>query len=73
MADILRFPGITKLDTDPELVLEGALGELSEVVIIGITKGGEEYFASSQASGPEVLWHLERAKKRLLQIVEDME
>lgn len=66
--NVVDFPGITKLDLDPERVLKAASGELTEVVILGFTKDGDEYFASSKADGGSVLWHLERAKLKLLNI-----
>lgn len=69
MADnVVDFGGITTLDIDPERVLKAAIGQLESVIIIGITKDGEEYFASSVANGPSVLWDLERAKLKLLQV-----
>jgi hypothetical protein len=68
-ADILTFNGITTLDIDADRMLQNAIGELSEVIIIGYTKYGEEYFASSKADGSAVLWHLERAKKKLLEVI----
>jgi hypothetical protein len=40
---------------------------LAYVIIIGETDDGEFYFASSKASGPDVLWDLEKAKLVLLQ------
>jgi hypothetical protein len=38
---------------------------------MGTAKDGSEYFASSLASGPETVWHLERAKLKLLRIVDE--
>lgn len=53
-------------------VLAGAArDELSEVVVLGYTKDGEFYFSASEAGGPDVLWLLEYAKKRLLEIVDE--
>lgn len=53
-------------------VLAGAVrAELSEVVVLGYTKDGEFYFSASEANGPDVLWLLEYAKKRLLEIVDE--
>jgi hypothetical protein len=64
---IIPFTGITKLDLPPERVLEKAGGkELEGVVIMGFTKDGEEYFASSYADGGTVLWLIERCKAILL-------
>lgn len=53
-------------------VLAGAAEvDLGEVVILGHTKDGDFYFAASEASGPDVLWLLEYAKKKLLEIVDE--
>lgn len=68
MAEILPFTGITKLDMPVDVVLEAAKDQLEGVVILGYTKDGDEYFASTYASGPEVLWLLERLKKHLLDV-----
>lgn len=69
MGDVVNFNGITKLDLDPDRVIDSARGNLTDVVIIGTHSDGTEYFASSIASGPEVNWMLDRAKIRLLRIV----
>lgn len=71
MGDVVDLSCITRLDLDPDRVLSAALDKLQDVVIMGFDKKGEEYFASSLASGPEVLWHLERAKKKLLEIIDN--
>lgn len=69
MGDVVDLNCITKLPLDPQRVLEKAKERgLTSVVIIGFKEDGEEYFASSEPSGPEVLWLLERAKKKLLTI-----
>lgn len=62
---------VTKLDLDPDRVLSKAIGNLTEVVVIGFDKDGEEYFASSVSDGGSVLWHMERAKHKLMQIVDE--
>ena len=68
MTNVIPFTGITKLDLDPDMVIEQIKGKLEGVVIMGYTKDGEEYFASSYADGGDVLWLLERMKLRLLNI-----
>ena len=68
MGEIIELDVVTRLNLDPERVLRNASGKLESVTIIGTTKDGEEYFSSSLASGPDVLWDLERAKMKLLQI-----
>lgn len=65
------FNGITRLDLPAERVLTEALGSGMEgVVILGYTKEGEEYFASSYADGGLVLWLMERCKTKLLEVGE---
>lgn len=66
--NVVRFPGVTRLDIDPDQVLQEAIGQLEGVVIAGCTKDGEHYFASSYADGGETLWLLEACKKRLMEI-----
>jgi hypothetical protein len=66
MSNVILFNGITKLDLDPDMVLENSKGKLEGVILIGYDKDGEEYFASTYADGGDVLWLLERMKLRLL-------
>lgn len=69
MGEIVKYPGITKLDLPPERILSAALErELTEVVVVGFDKEGEYYFSSSVADGGSVIWLLEMAKKKLLEI-----
>lgn len=71
-AQVLRFGGVTKLDLQPELVLQGALDEgLKCAVVLGYAADGCEYFASSMADGADVLWLLERLKLKLLSMGRD--
>ena len=70
-AEILHFDGVTSLDISADRVLDVAkAAEMQSVIIIGYDADGEEYFASSIADGPEVLWALERAKMKLMRIVD---
>ena len=68
MSNIIPFNGITRLDLDPDRVLENTKGKLEGVIIIGYDHMGVEYFASSYADGGDVLWLLERMKLRLLNV-----
>lgn len=68
---VVMFPGITTNDFHADQVLEAALGRLSEVVIVGRDADGAEYFASSHADGGIALWHLERARHKLMQLVDE--
>jgi hypothetical protein len=71
MSNVILFNGITKLDLDPDIVLENTKGKLEGVILIGYDKEGEEYFASTYADGGDVLWLLERMKIRLLNVEGD--
>jgi hypothetical protein len=71
MSNVIPFNGITRLDLDPDMVLENTKGKLEGVIIIGYDKDGQEHFASSYADGGDVLWLLERMKLRLLNIEEE--
>uniref|UniRef100_A0A6M3ILV2 Uncharacterized protein n=1 Tax=viral metagenome TaxID=1070528 RepID=A0A6M3ILV2_9ZZZZ len=66
MADISKFDGVTKLDLSADRVIQGAIGKLDWVVVIGYDKDGDEYFAGSHADGGDVLWLIERMKLQLL-------
>ena len=70
MENVVNFTGITKLDGDADRSLESAFGKLDKVVILGYDKEGNEYFNSSVADGGDVLWMIERAKKKLLDVPE---
>ena len=64
---VVDFPGISRLDSDPARVLEHAMqAGLTDVVVIGFDAEGNEYFRASAADGGDVLWHLERAKHKLI-------
>lgn len=74
MGDVVNLPCITRLDIPSERVIE-ALDEteFESVVIVGHTKDGDEYFASSLADGGDTLWLLERAKLKLLRMADEEE
>lgn len=66
MAKVLPLNCVTRLDLPVDRVLEGAKKQLEGVVLLGYTKDGEQYFASTYADGGEVLWLLEQCKLSLL-------
>jgi len=67
LSNVENLRVITSLDWSPQRILaEAAERDLISVVVIGETADGAEFFSSSVASGPEVLWTLERAKLKLL-------
>lgn len=68
MENVVDFTGVTKLDMSADRVLTVAIGKLDKAVIIGTTLDGEEWFSSSVADGGDVLWMIERAKKKLLDV-----
>lgn len=72
--NVITLPVITRLDLDPQRVLEGALeAGLTGVVILGYDAAEEEYFAASYADGGDVLWLLERLKMKLLRMPDTQE
>jgi hypothetical protein len=68
MSKVIPFSGVTKLDLDPDIVLENCKGELEGVVLLGWDKHGEMFFSSTYADGGTVLWLLEQCKTRLLAV-----
>ena len=72
MSNIIDLPVITTLPIDPKRVLTKACDvDFERVMIIGYTKDGDEYFASSEADGGTCLWDMERAKHALMRIADD--
>ena len=71
MSNVVILDLVTRLDVPADRVLEAAIGQLTEVVITGFDKEGNEYFASSVADGGSTLWHLERAKYKLLRLADE--
>lgn len=66
-AKIITLGCLTRHDLPPDRVLQGAIdADLEGVVLMGYTKGGEHYFASSYADGGTCLWLLEKLKAELL-------
>lgn len=71
--NVVDLNPITVLGTDPERIIERARkAGLGSVTIVGLTENGSEFFASSYADGPNALWDLERAKHRLLSVVDEL-
>lgn len=70
-SNVVVLKTTTRLDLPPERVLQQAMDAgLTEVVVIGLDPAGNFWFASSKSNGGDVLWHLEIAKKRLLDIMD---
>lgn len=71
MGDVIRFPGNTRLDLDPDVLLKEASEHgLREVVICGFDQEGNEYHASSVSDAGEVLWILRRCEHALMQLAD---
>lgn len=71
MSKIVVFPGPTRLDIPADLTLNDALEcELDKCIVLAYDKSGEEYIFNGIADAAETLWLLERAKKKLLEVVE---
>ncbi len=70
MAKIIPFTGVTKLNLEPDTLLESYKGEFEGFVIAGFGKDGEEIFGSSYADGGTALWLMERFKRRLMAAAE---
>lgn len=72
--NVVMFDGPTKLDLPPERII-GAASEvdLESVIIVGQTKGGELYLASSDGDLAAVHWWLTLAAKRVVDMAEGEE
>jgi len=67
-AEILKFPGGTKLDIPAENVIAAAHEcNLKEAIIIGREQDGTAFYASSLGDAGHILLELEKFKKMLLE------
>lgn len=66
MADIISFPGDTRLDIHPDKILDGAIGELVDVLILGYNADGHFEVRSSTTNKNNLLMMAERFKFKLL-------
>ena len=73
MGELIELECVTLLDIPPDKLLQKAMGNLSEVVIIGFHVDGSRYFASSKSDAGDVFYHLERAKYALNKKIEELE
>jgi len=69
--NVVTFTGITRLDIDPDRVLNEAMGKLQVSVVVGFDKEGKIYFASSTGKAPDIAWLLERAKIALIDAADE--
>jgi hypothetical protein len=66
-SNVIQFRGITRLDLDPDQVLENTKGKLKHFFLVGYDTEDEFYFSSTMADGGDVLWLMEKAKKLLME------
>ena len=65
--NVVEWNGETRLDVPSERILKHALDAgIEDVVVIGLTPDGAEWFESASADARTVLWLLERTKQRVL-------
>jgi hypothetical protein len=69
MGDVVELHVATKLDLPPDNVLQGAVGKVADVVVVGWDNDGDLYIAASQAALGEILILLEKAKEEVLRQV----
>ncbi len=76
MAKIIKFPrpeyGMDEI-IPPNTLLQYAIEDnaLDACIIIGVTKDDQPYFASTTGDIGHALYYLERAKRHLLELVEE--
>jgi len=66
MADIINFPGDTRLDIHPDKILEGAIGELVDVLILGYNANGGFEVRSSGTNKNNLLMMAKRFEFKLM-------
>lgn len=71
MGEVLKWPGTTLLALSPERIAQAAQdADLRLCIIVGVDKGGDFYFASTDGDVCMVLWQLERAKQQLFTLTD---
>lgn len=70
LSNVVVAPIVTQHNSDADVVLRQAIGALAQVVVVGHTVDGHEFFASNMASGPDALWLLERGRHNLLNTID---
>lgn len=67
--NVVEFDGITRLDIPAERILQRSIDrKLADAVVVGFDSEGDFYFNSSVADAGPVIYLLELAKKKLLEI-----
>lgn len=57
---------LTSQKIPPDQVLEGAMGKLQCVIVIGLDTNELPYYAASMGEKADILWSLEQCKQWLL-------
>lgn len=71
-ADVIDLHATTTQDIPAERVIEGALAEgLESVVVLGFHESGEFYFGANKADVAHVLFALKWAEHRIMEAVDD--
>jgi hypothetical protein len=65
-SNVTRFPGVTRLDGDPDIMLQDAIGKLKVGLVVGWDKEGNLYFETSSPEGPLVLWLMKLAEQMIV-------
>lgn len=66
--EVVRFDDLTLQDLEPDVILEGACGKLSEVLVVGWDQDGDLYVASNHGYRPELLYLLKFAERFLMDL-----
>ncbi len=56
MPNVIPFNAFTRNDVDPDIVLEGAKGQLKQVLVLGVCENGDLYAAASTADKGKLLY-----------------
>jgi hypothetical protein len=73
MGDVVRLKTVSYLPIPVTAVIDETPRDLDQLIVVGVTKEGEFYFASSEPDGGTILWWLEMAKRKLIDTALDME
>jgi hypothetical protein len=65
-SNVVEFNGSTTLDMPPDKVLQGAMGQLTDVVVIGYDKDGKFYIATSTGGLGDLLLLVKLAERSIL-------
>lgn len=67
-ADLIRFPGTTKVDIPAANVIADARdSDLKEAIVIGRNQDGTPFYASSLGDAGHILLEIEKFKKMIME------